>query len=164
MTTKGNLYTSYKEGFKKNLEGLFLYDDKDLNITYFEVDHKPVKHAFGFNFFHKNKKLTISGDTRPCENIMKYGQLSNVLLHEVFIDGEIGSISKMRTSKTLHNVRNYHTPSNIVGKVAKLTKCKKLVLNHLVPTKFNETKLKKIVKKDFGKNPIIGKDLLKIKI
>ena len=137
---------------------------KDLKIVYFEVDHKPVKYSYGFNFFHKNKKLTISGDTRPCENIMKYGQLSNVLLHEVFIDGEIGSISKMRTSKTLHNVRNYHTPSNIVGKVAKLTKCKKLVLNHLVPTKFNETKLKKIVKKDFGKNPIIGKDLLKIKI
>ncbi len=137
---------------------------KDIKVRYFEVDHKPVKYAYGFNFFHKNKKLTISGDTRPCENIMKYGQLSNVLLHEVFIDGEIGSISKMRTSKTLHNVRNYHTPSNIVGKVAKLTKCKKLVLNHLVPTKFNETKLKKIVKKDFGKNPIIGKDLLKIKI
>ena len=137
---------------------------KDIKVRYFEVDHKPVKYAYGFNFFHKNKKLTISGDTRPCENIMKYGQLSNVLLHEVFIDGEIGSISKMRTSKTLHNVRNYHTPSNIVGKVAKLTKCKKLVLNHLVPTKFNEKKLKKIVKKDFGKNPIIGKDLLKIKI
>ena len=137
---------------------------KDIKVRYFEVDHKPVKYAYGFNFFHKNKKLTISGDTRPCENIMKYGQLSNVLLHEVFIDGEIGSISKMRTSKTLHNVRNYPPPSNIVGKVAKLTKCKKLVLNHLVPTKFNETKLKKIVKKDFGKNPIIGKDLLKIKI
>ena len=137
---------------------------KDIKVRYFEVDHKPVKYAYGFNFFHKNKKLTISGDTRPCENIMKYGQLSDILLHEVFIDGEIAPISKMRTSQTLHNVRNYHTPSNIVGKVAKLTKCKKLVLNHLVPTKFNETKLKKIVKKDFGKNPIIGKDLLKIKI
>ena len=52
----------------------------------------------------------------------------------------------MRTKKTLHNVRNYHTPSTIVGKVAKLTRCKKLVLTHLVPTKFNENKLKKTVK------------------
>ena len=137
---------------------------KDLNIQYFEVDHKPVKFAYGFNFFHKNKKLTISGDTRPCENIMKYGQNSDVLLHEVFIDGEIKKLNKMRTKQTLHNVRKYHTPSTLVGKVAKLTKSKKLVLTHLVTTRFNEKKLKKIVREDFGKNPIIGKDLLKIKI
>ena len=72
--------------------------------------------------------------------------------------------NKMRSSKTLHNVRSYHTPSTIVGKIAKLTRCKKLILTHLVPTKFNEKKLKKVVKSDFGKNPIVGKDLMKIKI
>ena len=137
---------------------------KDLNITYFEVDHKPVKHAFGFNFLHKNKKLTISGDTRPCENIMKYGQKADVLLHEVFIDGELKETNKMRSRRTLHNVRSYHTPSRLLGKIAKLTNCKKLVLTHLVPTKFNEKKLKKTIRDDFGKNPIIGHDLLKIKI
>ena len=136
----------------------------DIKVKYFEVDHKPVKYAYGFNFFHRNKKLTISGDTRPCENIMKYGLLSDVLLHEGFIDGEIKKINQMTTIKTLHHVSDYHTSSNIVGKVAKLTKCKKLVLTHLVPTRFNEKKLKNIVKKDFGKDPIIGKDLLRIKI
>ena len=61
---------------------------KDLNIKYFAVDHKPVKFAYGFSFKNKNKKLTISGDTRPCENLMKYAQSSDVLLHEVFIEGE----------------------------------------------------------------------------
>ena len=136
----------------------------DLNVEYFEVDHKPVKYAYGFNFLNKNKKLTISGDTRPCENLMRYAQKADVLLHEVFIDGEFKQTTKMRTKKTLHNVRSYHTPSSIVGKVALITKCKKLVLTHLVPTKFNEDNLKRTVKKDFGKNPVIGKDLLKIKI
>ena len=137
---------------------------KDVVIQYFEVDHKPVKYAYGFNFLNKNKKLTISGDTKPCENVMKFGQLADVLLHEVFIDGEIMETNKMRTEKTLHNVRKYHTPSTLVGKIAKIARCKKLVLTHLVPTRFNETKLKKIIKSDFGKNPIIGKDLLKVKI
>jgi len=137
---------------------------KDIKIKYFEVDHKPVPYAYGFTFNHKQKKLTISGDTRPCQNVMKFGQLSDVLLHEVFIEGEIQKTNKMRTLQTLHNVKKYHTPSSIVGKIAKLARCKKLVLTHLVPTKFNEKKLKKIVKNDFGKNPIIGKDLLKIKI
>ena len=137
---------------------------KDLEIKYFEVDHKPVPFAYGFCFLKDNKKLTISGDTRPCENVMKFGQLSDVLLHEVFIEDEIKETNKMRTLKTLHNVKDYHTPSSIVGKIASLTRCKKLVLTHLVPTKFNEKKLKKIVKNDFGKDPIIGRDLLKIKI
>ena len=135
---------------------------KDLNIQYFEVDHKPVKFAYGFNFFHKNKKLTISGDTKPCENIMKYAQNADVLLHEVFIDGELKVTNKMRSRRTLHNVRSYHTPSSLLGKIAKLTNCKKLVLTHLVPTKFNESKLKKTIRDDYGKNPIIGYDLLKI--
>ena len=43
-------------------------------------------------------------------------------------------------------------------------RCKELVLTHFVPTQFNENKLINVVKKDFGKKPIIGKDLLKIKI
>ena len=136
----------------------------DLSIEYFQVDHKPVKFAYGFNFFHKNKKLTISGDTRPCDNLMKYAQLSDVLLHEVFIENEIKSTVKMRSHKTIHNVKAYHTTSSMVGKVGKISRCKKLVLTHFVPTRFNERKLKDIVKKDFGRYPIIGKDLLKIKI
>ena len=137
---------------------------RDVNIKYFEVDHKPVKYAYGFSFVSKNKKLTISGDTKPCENLMKYGNHSDVLLHEVFIEGEIIKTNKMRTKKTLHNVQKYHTSSSQVGKVAFITQAKKLVLTHFVPTRFNKSKLKKIVKKDFGKDPIIGEDLLTIKI
>ena len=95
---------------------------KDIKIKYFEVDHKPVKYAYGFNFYHRDKKLTISGDTRPSENVMKFGQLADVLLHEVFIDGELQSTNSMRTSETLHNVRKYHTPSTMVGKIAKISR------------------------------------------
>ena len=137
---------------------------KDITLEYFRVDHFPVKHAYGFNFFNSNKKLTISGDTKPCENLMKYAQNTDVLLHEVFIEGEIQSINKMRTPQTLHNVKSYHTISTMVGKVASLTNCKKLVLTHFVPTQFNKKKLRSVVRKDFGKNPIIGEDLLKITI
>lgn len=137
---------------------------KEIILEYFMVDHKPVKYAYGFNFYNCKKKLTFSGDTKPCENLIKYAQKADVLLHEVFIEGEIQTTNKMRTSKTLQNVKTYHTTSSMVGKVASLTRCKKLVLTHFVPTKFNEKKLKKVVKIDFRKNPIIGKDLLKINI
>ena len=149
------VYEFKKEGF---------ININDIKIKYFEVDHKPVPYAYGFSFFNKNKKLTISGDTRPCESLMLNAQNADVLLHEVFIEYEINQTSGLRSKKTLHNVKEYHTPSNIVGKVAKLSNCKKLVLTHFVPTRFNISKLKKIVRKDFGKDPIIGNDLLTINI
>ena len=136
----------------------------DIKIKYFEVDHKPVPYAYGFSFYNNKKKLTIRGDTRPCESLMQNAQNSDVLLHEVFIEYEMNKTSKLRTKKTLHNVKEYHTPSNLVGKVAKLSHCKELVLTHFVPTRFNTSRLKKIVKRDFGKDPIIGEDLLTIKI
>ena len=47
MTSKGNLYTSYKEGFSKNLEGQFLSDDQGLEITYRELDSETAKLANG---------------------------------------------------------------------------------------------------------------------
>ena len=149
------VYEFKKEGF---------ININDIKIKYFEVDHKPVPYAYGFSFFNKNKKLTISGDTRPCESLMLNAQNADVLLHEVFIEYEINQSSGLRSKKTLHNVKEYHTPSNLVGKVAKLSNCKKLVLTHFVPTRFNISKLKKIVRKDFGKDPIIGNDLLTINI
>ena len=47
MTSKGNLYTSYKEGFKSNLEGPFLYDDTGRSITYGDLDSETSKLANG---------------------------------------------------------------------------------------------------------------------
>ena len=137
---------------------------KDLKFEYFEVDHKPVKYAYGFNFHHKKKKITISGDTRPCNNLMKFAQKTDLLLHEVFIEDEIKPLKGMRSKKTLHNVKNYHTTSTDVGKVAKISQAKKLVLTHFVPPQFNEKKLIFKIKKDYKKKLIIGKDLLKIKV
>ena len=135
---------------------------KDLTLEYFEVDHKPVIYAYGFNFHHNRKKITISGDTRPCDNLMKYAQKTNILLHEVFVDGELKPLKRIRSKQTLHNVKDYHTSSEDVGKIAKISQARKLVLTHFVPPRFNEKKLINTVKKDFGKKPIIGKDLLTI--
>ena len=37
-----------------------------LTIRVVEVDHKPVKQAFGFVFDHGEERIVISGDTRRC--------------------------------------------------------------------------------------------------
>ena len=134
----------------------------DIDLEYFDVDHKPVQYAFGYNFINNGKKITISGDTRPCKNIEKYSINSDLLIHEVFIEGEIVPINGMRSEETLHNVKAYHTLSTEVGKIAKKVQAKNLVLTHFVPPNFDEKKLMKLISNDYGKEPIIGKDLMTV--
>ena len=84
MTAKGNLYTSYKEGFKNNLEGQFLYDDKGLNITYRELDSETAKLANGL------KELGLSEGDRVTVQVDKCIEMvylylacirSNIIFH-----------------------------------------------------------------------------------
>ena len=84
MTVKGNLYTSYKEGFKNNLEGQFLYDDKGLNVTYRELDSETAKLANGL------KKLGLSEGDRVTVQVDKCIEMvylylacvrSNIIFH-----------------------------------------------------------------------------------
>ena len=136
----------------------------DIRVRYFQVDHKPIKYAFGYSFIKNNNKITLSGDTRPCKNLNKNAFNSDLLLHEVFIEYAIKPKKNIRSKETINNVKKYHTSSNEVGKIAKKIKAKNLILNHFVPPSFNEKKLEKIVSKHFGKRPILGKDLMTIDI
>ena len=65
MTLKGNLYSSYKEGFVNNLEGTFLYDGKGLKITYRELDSETAKLANGL------KALGLSAGDRVTVQVDK---------------------------------------------------------------------------------------------
>ena len=84
MTVKGNLYNSYKEGFKNNLEGQFLYDDKGLNVTYRELDSETAKLANGL------KELGLSEGDRVTVQVDKCIEMvylylacvrSNIIFH-----------------------------------------------------------------------------------
>ena len=155
------------EGFKldiKEIKGEGEFKINDLLIQFFRVDHRPVINAYGYNFIKNGKKITISGDTKPCENLNKYANNSNILLHEVFIEDELKPIKGMRNYKTIHNVKSYHTSSTEVGKIAKKVNAQNLVLTHFVPTTFNEKKLIEIIMKYYGKKPILGKDLMIIDV
>jgi len=84
MTVKGNLYTSYKEGFSKNLEGQFLYDGKGTEITYKELDSETAKLANGL------KELGLSEGDRVTVQVDKCIEMvylylacirSNIIFH-----------------------------------------------------------------------------------
>src|SRR5690606_24780967 len=79
-----------------------------------EVDHKPVRHAFGFVFRAGGLSLALSGDTRRCDALIEAAQGADLLVHEVFIHREMPVVPGVRSAETVANVAGYHTLSSEV--------------------------------------------------
>ena len=62
-----------------------VYDKDGVKITAFEVDHAPVKPAFGYRIDYAGRSVVLSGDTRISENLIKHAQGVDLLIHEVAV-------------------------------------------------------------------------------
>jgi ribonuclease Z len=135
-----------------------------LRVRAVEVDHRPVRHAYGFVFQTGAAKLVISGDTRPCDALVEAARDADLLLHEVFVHREMPPIEGRRTAETVENVASYHTLSSDVGKVAARAGAKWLALTHFVPPDCDTGALYEEVKADFPGPVTIGADLMTLDV
>ncbi len=137
------------------LEEGIVYKDADVAITAFTVDHRPVEPAFGFRFESAGKSIVISGDTAPSENLVKFAQGADVLVHEVCLPGFFGSKESP--------LARYHTDAEEVGKIAATAGAQKLILTHLIPPEEGE-KMRELASRHFKGEIVIGHDLLRIPV
>ena len=131
-------------------------------IDVIEVNHQPVRHAFGFLFAAGKKRVVLSGDTTYCPALIEAAHQADLLLHEVFIHAENLPVPGIRSEASIRNVASYHTLSAVVGKVATEAKVKTLALTHFVPPRFNRDALLAEVRKDYAGPLVIGEDLMTI--
>ena len=144
-------------------EGKIL-DRDGMQISAFLVEHDPVKPAFGYRFDGEGRSLVISGDTRPCENLMKWSHGVDVLIHEC--------CEMARTSWTpgcgwptveekIRDLASYHTQPDEIGRVADGARPKRLVMTHLMPGS-EPGELKGAAEKYFRGPVVVGDDLLEV--
>ncbi len=136
----------------------------DMDVTVVDVDHQPVRHAFGFIFRQSGESLAISGDTTYCPALIEAAKGVDMLLHEVFIHREMPVIEGVRTAQTVANVGAYHTLSDVVGRVASEARVKSLVLTHFVPPRFDEGALLAEVTQGYDGPVFIGHDLMRLHV
>ena len=67
----------------KDIEQGVVYQNGDLKVTAFTVDHAPIKPAFGYRVDYGGHSVVLSGDTRYNENLIHFSQGTDVLIHEV---------------------------------------------------------------------------------
>jgi len=135
-----------------------------MRVRAVEVDHKPVRHAYGYVFETDEAKLAISGDTRPCDALIEAARGADLLLHEVFVHHAMKAVEGVRTAETIDQVASYHTLSSDVGKVAAKADVKWLALTHFVPPDCDTDALHKEVSADFSGKITMGKDLMTLDV
>ena len=133
-----------------------------LAVEVVEVDHKPVRHAFGFVFRAGGLTLALSGDTRRCAALIAAARGADLLVHEVFIHREMLVVPKVRSAETVANVAGYHTLSSEVGKIASEASVQALALTHFVPPAADRAALLAEVAADFAGPLVLAEDLLRI--
>ena len=60
-----------------------VFDEQGVKVTAFLVDHGPVAPAFGYRVDYRGHSVALSGDTRVSENLIRFAQGVDVLVHEV---------------------------------------------------------------------------------
>ena len=83
----------------RDIEEGVVYERGGVKVTAFLVDHAEIKPAFGYRIDYAGHSVTLSGDTRPSENLIKYAQGTDVLVHEVLDVDAYGGLTKSDTSE-----------------------------------------------------------------
>ncbi len=91
-----------------------VYDADGVKVTAFEVDHGDlIKPAFGFRVDYGDRSVTISGDTRFNENLIRHAAGTDLLIHQVAAARE----ELLRASKPVQIILAHHTKPEEAGVV-----------------------------------------------
>lgn len=104
------------------------YENGGVRITAFDVDHGPVKPAFGYRIDYAGHSAVLSGDTRFSENLIRFAQGVDVLVHEVCLaDPEV-----LKASEHERHVMAHHISPQQAGGVFARVKPALAVYSHVV--------------------------------
>lgn len=142
-------------------------EDGNVRVTAALVNHPPVEPCFAYRFDTPDCSIVFSGDTTPCENLIKLAQGADILIHEVIHKPSLARLIARvpHAERLLEHIVNSHTTHTDVGKVAKESGVKTLILSHFVPVddpSVTDEMWIEGAKLHFEGKIIVGKDLMVI--
>ena len=146
----------------KDISEGVVYEKGGVKITAFEVDHAPVKPAFGYRFDYAGRSVVLSGDTRVSENLIRYAQGVDVLVYEVFAPETLqrAGVPPGRAKRIL----DYHTTPEQAGEVFTRVKPKLAVYSHICMPTATDQDLLPATRKTYTGPLQIGEDLMVIEV
>ena len=92
-----------------------VYEKNGVRVTAFEVDHAPVKPAFGYRIDYAGHSVVLSGDTRRSENLIKYAQGVDLLIHEIVSPEALKRVQP--NAERVKSVAAHHTTPDQAGEI-----------------------------------------------
>jgi len=128
--------------------------DGGIEIEAFAVDHGS-RPAFGYRFTAGDRTVVISGDTAPCPGLVEQARGCDLLLHEVY--SEKGLAKRPPEWRRYH--RKMHTSAVELGKIARETNPRVLVLYHQLLWGETEKGLLDEIRAGYDGEVVSGRDL-----
>ncbi|MEM1249651.1 MAG: MBL fold metallo-hydrolase [Acidobacteriota bacterium] len=117
-----------------------IHEEGGLKITAFEVEHPPIKPAYGYRFDYLGRSVVISGDTIPTASLEKASNGVDLLLHDAMslrvtrqIGRMLGAAGNRRLSQIVEDVQDYHATTTDLVELADRAEVGTLAFYHLVP-------------------------------
>jgi ribonuclease Z len=139
-----------------------VFEKGGVRITAFEVDHKPVKPAFGYRIDYGGRSVVLSGDTRVSENLIRHAQGVDLLIHEV-VSPETFQRAGVHPERARTVIEHHVTPEQ-AGEVFTRIQPKLAVYSHIVQPIATEQDLIPPTRKTYAGPVEVGEDLMVIEV
>ena len=146
----------------KDIDQGVAYQNRELTVTAFAVDHGPVKPAFGYRVDFAGHSVVLSGDTRYSDNLIKFSRGTDLLIHEVIDPEAYATADRLFSPERKEKVIAHHTTPEQAGMVFSQVKPKLAVYSHIVPV--DVPHLVAQTRKTYSGPLEVGEDLMTLEI
>jgi ribonuclease Z len=133
-----------------------VYDDGEVKVIAFSVDHAPVQPAFGYRFESHGRVIVFSGDYRPNAETVSAVKGADVLVSEAYL----ARYFDRHPGEKAERLKRYHCTPEQAAELAASAHVKKLILTHLIPADGGKEMVRR-AKKLFAGEVIAGADLMR---
>lgn len=111
-----------------DIEQGVVFDEQGVKVTAFLVDHGLVAPAFGYRIDYHGHSVALSGDTRVSENLMRFANGVDVLVHEVVDEDAIRA--RGAVPMAAERIISHHTTAGQAAQVFTRVKPRLAVYSH----------------------------------
>ncbi len=140
-----------------------VYERNGVRVTAIEVDHAPIRPAFGYRIDYAEHSVVLSGDTRFSEHLIERAQGVDVIVHEV-IAADLMRTRSGRNSASLEAVIAHHTTPEQAGEVFARIKPRLAVYTHIIPVTATAKDVIPPTRQTYAGPLELGEDLMVINV
>ena len=121
-----------------------VWQDDNMTVTSFLVDHRPIDPAVGYRFDYRGRSVVISGDTNASNSLFAAAAGADIVFHDALARDSLDIMQNVMAesgrsgiAQIIADVTDYHADTRVLEEAANAAGIEQLVLYHLVPTPMN---------------------------